>query len=131
MEIIGRLTADAKVNTLKDERQVVNFGIAMNDYYKPKNNEQGKKITTYVQCAYWINSNIAQRLTKGTMVELFGRIGVNAYSGMNGEAKATLTFHVNNIKIHGTTKASHNSTATETHDTGTTTNAEPKGDLPF
>ena len=131
MEIIGRLTADAKVNTLKDERQVVNFGIAMNDFYKPKNSEQGKKITTYVQCAYWVNSNIAARLTKGTMVELFGRIGVNAYSGMNGEAKATLTFHVNNIKIHGATKANNHSSIAETENTDTPTNIEPKDDLPF
>ena len=131
MEIIGRLTADAKVNTLKDERQVVNFGIAMNDYYRPKNSEQGKKITTYVQCAYWINSNIAERLTKGTMVELFGRIGVNAYSGMNGEAKATLTFHVNNIKIHGTAKANHHSAITEVGNAEATTNTETKDDLPF
>jgi single-strand DNA-binding protein len=131
MEIIGRLTADAKVNTLKDERQVVNFGIAMNDFYRPKNTEQGKKITTYVQCAYWINSNIAERLTKGTMVELFGRIGVNAYSGMNGEAKATLTFHVNNIKIHGTTKLINTSPTADTDNTETTNNVEPKDDLPF
>ena len=131
MEIIGRLTADAKVNTLKDERQVVNFGIAMNDFYRTKNSEQGKKITTYVQCAYWINSNIAERLTKGTMVELFGRIGVNAYSGINGEAKATLIFHVNNIKIHGTTKANNHSASGETDNTDTTNSTEPKDDLPF
>jgi single-strand DNA-binding protein len=131
MEIIGRLTADAKVNTLKDERQVVNFGIAMNDFYRTKNSEQGKKITTYVQCAYWINSNIAERLTKGTMVELFGRIGVNAYSGINGEAKATLIFHVNNIKIHGATKANNHSSTGETENTETTNNTEAKDDLPF
>ena len=31
MELVGRLTADAKVSTLKDERKVVNFSIAIND----------------------------------------------------------------------------------------------------
>ena len=65
------------------------------------------------------------------MVELFGRIGVNAYSGMNGEAKATLTFHVNNIKVHGTTKANNHSSIAETENTDTPTNIEPKDDLPF
>jgi single-stranded DNA-binding protein len=29
MELVGRLTADAKVSTLKDERKVVNFSIAV------------------------------------------------------------------------------------------------------
>ncbi len=48
MEIIGRVTKDATVTKLKDERQVVNFSIAMNDYYKRKGNEEAVKITTYV-----------------------------------------------------------------------------------
>ncbi len=39
MEIVGRITKDEVVNQLKDERNVVNFSIAVNDYYKPKNGE--------------------------------------------------------------------------------------------
>jgi single-strand DNA-binding protein len=34
-------------------------------------------------------------------VELQGRIGVNAYTGKEGEPKAALTLHVNTIKLHG------------------------------
>ncbi len=103
MEITARLTGDAKVSTLKDERQVVNFNVATNDSYKTKDSEL-KKVTTYFQCSYWINAGIAQYLTKGTLVELYGRIGVNAYKDMEGEPKAALTFHVNNIKLHGGSK---------------------------
>src|SRR5215813_3553844 len=101
MEIVGRLTADAKVNTIKDERQVVNFTIAINDSYKPKGSEQPVKVTNYVNCSYWINSAIGEHLTKGSLVELSGRIGVNAWTNAGGEAKASLIFHVNNIKLHG------------------------------
>lgn len=100
MEITGRLTADAKVTTLKDERQVVNFTIALNDYYKPKGSSEAKKIATYIHCSYWVNCKIAQHLTKGALVELYGRIGVNTYTSMEGAARASLTFHVNNVKIH-------------------------------
>jgi single-strand DNA-binding protein len=54
MEIlIGRLTADAKVATLKDDRQVVNFSIAMNDSYKTKGSETVTQVVTYFNCAYW------------------------------------------------------------------------------
>jgi single-strand DNA-binding protein len=105
MEIIGRVTKDATVTKLKDERQVVNFSIVMNDYFKPKGDEEAVKITTYVNCDYWINPKIAGQLTKGKIVELSGRIGVNAYNNQQGEAKASLTFHVNNIKIHGSAKS--------------------------
>jgi single-strand DNA-binding protein len=103
MLIIGRITKDAVVNQLKDDRQVVNFSVAVNDWYKPKNGE-GKQFTTYVNCSYWISTKIVERLTKGALVEISGRVFVNAYTDMKGEAKASLNCHVNSIKIHGSAK---------------------------
>lgn len=130
MEITARLTGNAEVKTLKDDRKVVNFNVAINDSYKPKGSSEITKLVTYVQCAYWVNSNIAQYLTKGTLVELQGRIGVNAYNNMQGEAKAALTFHVNSIKLHG--KPKYESSSTETVAPVTTgATAEPSDDLPF
>jgi single-stranded DNA-binding protein len=41
MVLLGRLTKDAVVAQLKGERKVVNFILAVNDYYKPKNNDKG------------------------------------------------------------------------------------------
>lgn len=99
MEIIARLTHDSVVKSVKENRQVVNFNVAINDSYK--SGTETKKVTTYIQCDYWVNPGIAQYLTKGTLVELQGRIGVNAYVSKEGEPKATLTFHVNSIKLHG------------------------------
>ena len=128
MEIIGRVTADAKVITLKDERKVVNFNVALNDSYKPKNSNDIKKITTFVQCSYWVNSTIAPYLTKGTLVELYGRIGVSAYSSLDGEAKGTLTFHVNNLKLHGKSKASNEEAQTKMKSVNEVPVAD---DLPF
>ena len=101
MEIIARITADAVVKTLKDERQVVNFSVVINDSYKPKGATEVTKIVTYFDCSYWTNPGIAKYLRKGTLVELYGRIGVNAYTNLQGEAKASLRFHVNNLKLHG------------------------------
>lgn len=132
MEIIARITGDAKVNTLKDERQVVNFNVAVNDSYKPKGSEEVKKVATYIQCSYWMNPTIAQYLTKGTLVELYGRIGASAYKALDGEPKASLTFHVNNIKLHGGGKAANK---TNNAVAPATPNAndllEPLDDLPF
>lgn len=82
MTIIGRLTKNASISTLKDERKVMNFTVAVNDYYKPKGSDKAVTITTYYNCSYWINMQLAERLTKGTLVELDGRIGVNAYTNM-------------------------------------------------
>lgn len=99
MEITGRLTRDAVVAKTAKDRQVVNFSIAVNDTYKPKDSNEVKKIVTFIDCSYWLSAGIAQWLKKGTMVELFGRIGVNAYLSSEGKAVGSLTFHTSNIKI--------------------------------
>lgn len=111
MEIlIGRVVGDAKVSTLKDERKVVNFSIAINDSYKQKGTVQVKKVVTYVNCSYWISEGIAEYLTKGTLAEVCGRISVNAYTALDGEAKASLNFHVSSIKLHGRTASKEGET---------------------
>lgn len=98
MDIIGRLTADSTVKTIGENKTVVNFSIAMNDTYKPKDGEK-REITTYVDCAYWRDAKRAEWLKKGAMVQLTGRIGLNAYLDREGNAVARLTFHVNDINI--------------------------------
>ena len=98
MTITGRLTADATVATLKDERKVVNFSVAINDSYKPKGGER-VKVVAYYNCSYWITEKVAPYLTKGTLLELEGRIFVKPYVSKAGEPKASLNCHVTNIKF--------------------------------
>lgn len=99
MEITGRLTRDAVVAKTAKDRQVVNFSIAVNETYKTKDSNEVKKIVTFIDCSYWLSAGVAQWLKKGTMVELFGRIGMNAYLSSEGKAVGSLTFHTSNIKI--------------------------------
>jgi single-strand DNA-binding protein len=100
MEIVGRLTEDAKLETLNDERKVIHFSLAVNDSYRPKGGDV-VKLTNFFRCSYWKNANLTEHLKKGTLVEISGRVGVNAWVDSNGEAKASLTFNVNTIKLHG------------------------------
>lgn len=101
MEITGRIVQDAKVRKLKDDRKVVSFTIALNDYYKPKGEQEGKQLTTYINCAYWMNALVTARLKKGCIVEVSGRLYATAYTASDGEAKASIEFHTNTIKVHG------------------------------
>jgi len=99
MEIItGRVTGDATVKTLKDDRKVVSFAVAVNDYFKTKDGEKRSEVR-YFSCSYWISTKIADSLKKGSIVSLFGKVNLNIYKGGDGETHANLTFHVNNIKI--------------------------------
>ena len=99
MEISGRITKDAVTAKVSNDREVVNFSIAINDSYRPKGSSELKKIVTYIDCSYWMSAKMAQWLKKGTMVELFGRIGLNVYTNAEGKALGSLTFHTSNIKI--------------------------------
>src|SRR4051794_15875611 len=115
MELTGRLTADAVIKALPDERQVVNFSIAINDYYKSKGAPEGKEFTLYVSCSYWKSTGVAAKLLKGAIVEVSGRMYIRAYIGTDSEPKASLNLHCNSIKVHGgdKKKATINATAKE------------------
>ena len=100
MNIIGRLTRDAEVRTTSQDKQVVNFSVAINASYR---NKQGERIeqTIYFDCSYWISTKVARFLTKGTLVELIGKISARVWTSIDGEPKAGLNFHTSQIKLHG------------------------------
>jgi len=100
MELTGRVVSDAKVVTLKDDRKVVNFTVAVNDYFKTSKNEEGTQIASFYNCAYWISPKVAERIVKGGVVEVSGRIYTTAYLDQDGKPKASLHCHVNSVKVH-------------------------------
>ncbi|TKK64855.1 single-stranded DNA-binding protein [Ilyomonas limi] len=122
MEFTGRLTANAIISTLKDERKVVNFTLAINDYYKPKGAAEGKQATQYIRCSYWKNTTVAQRLLKGSVVEISGRLFTTVYVSGGGEARANLNAICSTIKVHGTSNKKDGNDKPE----NTVVNALPK-----
>jgi len=125
MNIIGRVTKDAEVRTLSNSKQVVNFSVATNDSYRNKAGERIEQ-TTYFDCAYWISSKVANILTKGSLVELTGRISARAWAGNDGETHAGLNFNTSQIKLHLGVKKSETAQATTE-----TNNSKKEDDLPF
>ncbi len=103
MELTGRLTKDAVIQSVNDEKQVVNFTIAINEYYKPKDATEGKQTTLYVSCGYWQNTAVATRLLKGAVVEVEGIMYIRVYAGRDGEPKAATNFRCRHIKVFGVT----------------------------
>jgi len=104
MEVLtGRLTANATVKEISEDKQVVNFSVAVNDNYKTKDGQKVESVR-YFKCAYWASAAIAPFLKKGGLVELAGRIDLQVWNDMEGKAKGTLTMHINNIRLLGNTK---------------------------
>jgi len=133
MNIIGRLTRDAVVRTLSNEKQVVNFSIATNDNYRNKQGERIEK-TTYFDCSYWISPKVAEILTKGALVELNGRAYTSAWIGKDGEAHAGLNFLTSQIKLHSSIKKDSNSTTPKNKEENAKSKSaenDKDDDLPF
>ena len=100
MTIIGRVTRDAEVRNLSNNKSVVSFSVAVNHDYKAKNGERVTQ-TEFFDCAYWFSTGVAQYLTKGSLVELAGRVSARAWMGNDGQPKAGLNFNTTDIKLHG------------------------------
>lgn len=131
MEIVGRITANSVIHKVGNDKQVVNFSIAINDNYKPKDSSEVKEVVTYINCSYWLNAKTADWLKKGALVQLFGRIGMNVYSNSEGKAIGSLTFHTNNIKILAFAKKIEQTENGVTSSVVQTNKSETADDLPF
>ena len=130
MNITGRLTRNAEVRTTSQDKQVVNFSVAINDSYKNKSGERIEQ-TTYFDCSYWITPKVAKLLTKGTLVELSGRVSTRAWTGNDGELRAGLNFHTSQIKLHGGSRKAETVQATAQTKNNKVTAQETEDDLPF
>ncbi|WP_125113344.1 single-stranded DNA-binding protein [Algoriella xinjiangensis] len=130
MNIIGRLTRDAVISTTSQDKEVVIFSVAINDSYR---NKQGERIeqTVYFDCSYWISTKVASLLTKGTLVELIGRISPRAWVGNDGIPKAGLNFHTSQIKLHGGGTKSERLQAAVQTENDTIVRSEKADDFPF
>ncbi|WLD24284.1 single-stranded DNA-binding protein [Flavobacterium dauae] len=130
MNIIGRLTRDAEVRTTSQDKQVVNFSVAVNDSYQ---NKEGERIeqTAYFDCSYWKTPNVVKMLTKGLLVELTGRISTRAWIGKDGEPKAGLNFHTSDIKPLAGGRKAETVQATAQSETNSIAGQSTEDDLPF
>ena len=68
-QLTGRVTGDAKVSEVKGGKSVVNFSIAINDSYKPKDGDR-VELTTKIECAYWLNAKVGQSFLF-TFIQIF------------------------------------------------------------
>ncbi len=99
MEFTGRITADAKFSTVKGNKELVTFSVALNDRYRDKATGETKEFVTFINIAWWKGTGIAKILKKGAIVTVVGRLSVNGYTDKEGRAKASITCHANEIKL--------------------------------
>lgn len=100
MQFTGRLTADAEVQTVNGDRKVTKFTVALNKRFKDRNGDKQEK-TAFIRCAYWVNTGLAEYLTKGSVVEITGWVEAEAWLNKDDEPQAYLACNVDSIKLFG------------------------------
>lgn len=134
MEIIGRVTQNATVKTIPSGKQVVEFDIAINEGYRPKNGGDYVNQTTFIRCTYWINADAAAHFKKGAMMQLTGRLGIEVYINKKNQADGAITFNVNRYKTLVFAKREEGETVADAapqHHAAFTPNQNTADDLPF
>jgi single-strand DNA-binding protein len=120
---MGRLTGDAVVKTIGSDKQLVEFSVAENFRYKPKNGEAKESVTFY-NCVIWNRAGIAPYLKKGTAVIITGKITADPYKDKKKQVKASLKFTVNKLEFPPSTIRTVNADQAEKE-------AATADDLPF
>lgn len=95
MEITGRIVADAEIRKTNPNKEFTGFRVAINRTYKQDG--ERKQLTSYIDCAFWRGTKVAQYLTQGTVVQLSGWMYAKPWVSRDGEPMAGLHLNVDNI----------------------------------
>ncbi|MEO8174215.1 MAG: single-stranded DNA-binding protein [Sediminibacterium sp.] len=99
MEFTGRITADARVSTVKGNKELVSFSVAINDRYRDKTTGETKEFVTFINIAWWKGTGIVKILRKGAIVTIVGRLAVSCYADKEGKPRASINCHASDIKL--------------------------------
>lgn len=96
----GNLTRDPEINTLPSGDSVVNFSIAVNNYYNDKQGEQ-QKITDFIDCKAYgrIADNIGKFFQKGRPILIEGSLKQEKWTDQNDNNRSKLVVKVKDFEF--------------------------------
>ncbi len=98
--IVGRLGSDPEMRYTPSGVPVTSFGVAVNRRWTGKDGEAHEK-TTWFRVTTWrkLAENCAQYLHKGQSVLVEGEIDASAWTGQDGEPRATLELTARTVRF--------------------------------
>lgn len=102
--IKGRLTAEPEIRFTPSGAAVANFTVAANARtFDRQSSEWKDKPATFWRCAAWnqgkqtLAENVAENLTKGTAVVVYGEVESRTYETKQGESRTVMELRVEAI----------------------------------
>jgi single-strand DNA-binding protein len=98
-QVIGNLGGKPELRYLPSGTPVANASVAVTERWTDRQTNQKQEKTTWYRASFWNKqAEIAhQYLDKGQEVMLEGNVSATAYTGNDGEPKASLDLRVNNL----------------------------------
>jgi len=99
---VGNVGRDAEMRFTPSGVPVTDFSLAINRRWTDRDGNTQEKTTWYkVICWRKLAETAAQYIRKGKLILVEGEIEASAFTGRDGEARATLELTANNFKFLG------------------------------
>ena len=100
--IIGNLGRDPEMRYMPDGKPVTNFTVAVNRRWTSQDGTQGEK-TWWFRVACWgrLAETTNQYLKKGRQVMVIGEVDASAFTGQDGQPRASLELTARDVRFLG------------------------------
>ena len=97
--IVGNLTRDPELRTVRDGISVCSFTVAVNR--RIRNAEAGQPEADFFRVTAWrgLGENCSRYLAKGRKVAVTGSVSVSTYTGNDGTPRATLEVTADDVEF--------------------------------
>ncbi len=100
--IVGNLGRDPEMRYMPDGKPVTNFTVAVNRRWTSQDGTQSEK-TWWFRVACWgrLAETTNQYLKKGRQVMVIGEVDASAFTGQDGQARASLELTARDVRFLG------------------------------
>ncbi len=101
--IVGNLGRDPELRYTPTGTAVCDFSVAVNEYWNDRQTGERKEKTTWFRVTAWreLGERCAQYLSKGRQVMVIGTIDASAWTGQDGQARASLELTARDVRFLG------------------------------
>lgn len=121
-DVLGNLGRDAEKKKVNGET-VINFSVAHTVKYADADGQLVED-TTWVDCAYWKDSDVAKHMKSGQKIFVTGTPYVDTYKNKEGKIIPVLRLRVSRIELAGSTRKESEAQGDPLDDTGKTVDFE-------
>jgi single-strand DNA-binding protein len=101
--VTGYAGREARVSTLPDGTQAINFSLAESYNYVDKESGEIQEKTTWIDVSYYRRSDqsveVAKYIKKGTQLLIEGRVTASTYTNEKGKTLPVMKLYAQNIEL--------------------------------